>query len=67
MLEPSASVRFLGLQLDKNLKFKDHLNLIHLKLSKGIFALKRAAKFLKYDDLKTLYSALIFSYLNMTE
>ena len=63
-LNLSPSVKFLGLQLDKNLTFKPHLDYISKKLSKSIYALRRAAKVLPLKDLKTLYSALILPYLN---
>ena len=60
----SSSVKFLGLQLDKNLTFKDHINFICKKISKGIYALSRAAKLLPTEDLKILYFSLILPYLN---
>ena len=61
---PSNSVKFLGLQLDKNLTFKNHIGSVSTKLTKGIFALSRASKVLPTKDLKTIYSAIILPHLN---
>ena len=63
LLFPSGSVKFLGLLLDQNLDFKEHFKLISTKISKGIYALKRAAQMLDSKDLKILYYALIYPYL----
>ena len=63
-IEPSESTRFLGLVLDNKVNFKHHVDFIRLKLLKGIYALKRAAKILKTNDLKLIYSSLILPYLN---
>ena len=57
-------VKFLGLQLDKNINFKSHVDFICTKLSKSLFALRRAANILQTKDLKTIYSALFFPYIN---
>ena len=62
-LSPTNSVKYLGLLLDQNLDFKEHFKLISSKMSKGIFALKRASKILDSKDLITLYYALIYPYL----
>ena len=60
-----TEVKFLGLYLDENLNFKSHLNQIAVKITKGLYALRRASKILiNINDLKTLYSALILPYLN---
>ena len=58
------SVKFLGLILDKNLSFKYHCDFICTKLTKSLYALRRAAKILPTKDLKTLYTALVLPYLN---
>ena len=63
-IRPTSSVRFLGLQLDKNLTFKKHINFVCSKLTKGIYALSRAAKVLPTEDLMTLYFSLFLPYIN---
>ena len=63
-IKQKDSVKFLGLLLDKNINFKSHVDFICTKLSKSLFALRRAANVLQQNDLKTLYSALFLPYLN---
>ena len=58
------TVKFLGLQIDKNVTFKNHIECTCKKILNGIYALSRAAKAISGTDLKTLYSALILPYLN---
>ena len=63
-IAPSAGVKFLGLYLDKNLTFREHINIISKKISKAIYVLSRAARVLPRKELITLYSSLILPYLN---
>lgn len=63
-IDSVSYTKFLGLFLDKNLNLKEEINLVCSKLSKGIYALSRAAKILPLSCLKTLYSSLILPYLN---
>ena len=57
-------VKFLGLLLDNHLTFKNHIKYICTKLTKSLYAIKRASKLLPIKDLKTLYSSLFLPYLN---
>ena len=63
-IKKKDSTKFLGLLLDKNLTYQAHLNSLKVKLTKALYALRRAAKILPVKDLKTLYSALFLSYIN---
>ena len=63
-IEPSSCTTFLGLQLDKNLNFKEHVNSTAKKLTKALYVLSRASKVLPKDVLKTLYSSLFLPHLN---
>ena len=63
-IHPSTHVKFLGLQLDKNLSYNKHIDLVCTKLTKGNYALSQAAKLLSSRELKIIYSALILPYLN---
>ena len=63
-IKNTEKVKFLGIFLDKNISFKSHIQYIHTKILKGIYALSRAAKILPIDALKSLYSALVLPYLN---
>ena len=62
-IETAESVKFLGLQLNSTLDFKNHFQYICSKTSKGLYALKRASRILNTKDLKVLYYALIYPYL----
>ena len=59
-----SEVKFLGITLDKHLSFKSHLKNLTAKLSKALYAIKRAAKVLKMKDLVTLYNSLFLPHLN---
>ncbi len=57
------SVRFLGVLFDTDLNFKNHITSITTKISRGIYALRTAKKFLNPRSLKMLYYSLIHCYL----
>ena len=63
-IELKDYVKFLGLFLDKNLKFDKHIQHINYKLSKSICTLSRTSKVFNSNTLKTLYSSFILPYLN---
>ena len=58
------SVKFLGIKLDKNLNFKDHIDSTSVKLTKSLYALSQASKVLPIKDMKTLYCSLFLPHLN---
>ena len=58
------STKFLGLILDKNLNFKEHITHISNKCSKSIGILFKLNYFLPTNILKMLYSSMILPYLN---
>ena len=58
------STKFLGLFLDKNLTFQVHLDYIKIKLTKTLYALRRAATILPVKDMKILYTALFLPHIN---
>ena len=59
LLTNTESIKFLGITLDKNLNFRDHLNLISTKSSKSIGLLFKLNKFLPVNVLETLYFSLV--------
>ena len=63
-IEQALSTKFLGLHLDNHLNFKQHISQTHLKITKGIYLLRRASQFLPIETLKTLYSTLILPHLS---
>ena len=58
-----TSIRFLGVQVDDQLLFKDHIALLKKKLSSGIFALACAKHNAPLTVRKCIYYSLFESYL----
>ena len=58
------NTKFLGLILDKNLNFREHISHISNKCSKSIGILFRLNSYLPTKILKALYSSMILPYLN---
>ena len=56
--------KFLGIYIDSNLSWSEHISYLKTKLSKGIRVLRKARKLLSKNMLVTLYNSLVFSYLN---
>ena len=56
--------KFLGVIIDKNLKFDAHISEISNKISKSIGILYKLSSYLPTSTLKTLYFSLIHSYLS---
>ena len=64
ILTHSNEVKFLGIILDNNLKFYNHIDHVSKKISSGIFALRRLAAVSDTPLLLTAYYGLIFPHLN---
>ena len=58
-MEQKISVKYLGVILDNQMKWKDYINLISLKVSKVIGVIKYAKKVLPLNLLKMLYLGLV--------
>ena len=58
------SLKFLGVMVDENLTWKDHIDLLENKISKNVGVLYKASKLLNTKCLKNIYFALIHSYIN---
>lgn len=63
-IEVVESIRYLGMQLDSNFKFNDHILQTMAKLRRGSYALNELKKFLKFEDLRKLYHAVVQSHLS---
>ena len=63
-LQRKASIKFVGLRLDENLTWKDHINTIENKISKKIWLIFRAKKVLNKDSLTKLCYSYIHCCLN---
>ena len=63
-LENTTSAKFLGILIDDNLNFKEHVEHISTKISKTVGLLFRLRLSLPPDALKTLYCSLILPHIN---
>ena len=57
-------IKFLGINLDENLSWKQHIDIISTKISKAIHVINRVKHILPMNALKTLYYSLVQSHLN---
>ena len=60
-IEHKSQTRFLGVSVDENLDWKEHVNLFGNKVSKSIGIITRF--YLSMPSLHTLYFALVYPYL----
>ena len=58
------AAKFLGILIDENLTWKNHLSYINTKVPRALFSLKQVKHFLPKQCMKTLYYALIHSHLS---
>ena len=63
-IERKSSIKFLGVMLDENIAWNDHIHAIEKNIAKNIGFLYRARQFLDKELLKTIYFSYIHSYLN---
>ena len=63
-IERVDSLRFLGVQVDHRLSWRDHLEMICDKISKGIAILHRVHRVFTTGILKTLYFSFVYPYIN---
>ena len=64
IIKRESKISFLGVLLDENLTWKDHINCINAKVSKNIGLLYKARFLLDEKCSKQLYFSFIYSYLN---
>ena len=62
-LYPSQSVRYLGIKIDQNFNWKDHIN-IAIKLNRDNALLFKIRNFVNITILKTIYFAIFDSHIN---
>ena len=63
-IERKTAIKFLGVMLDKNISWVEHIRTVETKLAKNIGLLYRAKPLLEEKSLKSIYFAYIHSYLN---
>jgi hypothetical protein len=56
--------RFLGITIDENLEWSEHIQNCTAKMSSSLYALNSAKKYLASDNLLMLYNALIYPYIS---
>ena len=63
-IKREQSLKFLGVLIDENLTWKNHIELLQNKISTNIGVLFKASKLLNMRCLKNIYFALIHSYIS---
>ena len=63
ILTKVLTVKFLGVTLDENLTFKDHVNKVTSKISKSICVMRRLHCQLRANVMVKLYYSLVYSHL----
>ena len=58
------TVKYLGVNIDENLKFDSHINILSAKLSRNIGVMSRIRYFLSSRELLILYNSLVLPYIN---
>ena len=49
--------KYLGIQIDKALSWKEHINIIASKISRGIGMLRYAKRYVPLSTMKTMYGS----------
>ena len=63
-IKRSNSVKYLGVNIDENLKFETHINNLGAKISRNIGIMSRVRHFLSCRELLILYNALVLPFIN---
>ena len=64
VIKRSPHIKFLGVILDENLSWREHIRILENKISKNLGLLYKARTLLNENCLKSLYFSYIHSYLN---
>jgi len=62
-LDHVNAIKFLGVHIDNNLTWKDHINIICKKISKNIGAISKLRHYVDLDTLRVVYYSLVYPYL----
>ena len=63
-VERESSIKFLGVWIDENLTWRDHIHTVENKIAKNIGLLYQGKHYLDDNCLKQIYFAYIHAYLN---
>ena len=66
-IKREQSLKFLGVLIDENLTWKNHIELLENKIEKNIGVLFKPSKLLNTRCLKNIYFALIHSYISYAD
>ena len=58
-IKQGKHTKYLGVHLDENLKWEEHIDNICSKINRSINGLRQAREYVDLDVLKTIYNALI--------
>ena len=64
LITASPHTKFLGITIDENLNWKEHISEVSKKVSKSNGVINRLKEFLPRDVLFTLYNALVLPHFN---
>ena len=64
VMKRQSSIKFLGILLNENLSWKEHLKLTENKIAENIGLIYKAKPYLNKDSLLALYFSYIHSYIN---
>ena len=62
--ENEQSCKFLGINMDEILSWKDHIRCVNSKISRSLFVIKQVKTFLPRESMRTLYFTMIHPYLS---
>ena len=63
-LHPSKSIKYLGIKIDENLNWKQHIHDIAIKLNRTDALLFKIRNYVNKQILKTIYFAIFDSHIN---
>ena len=63
-IDQKSQTKFLGVIIDEQLSFKQHIRCIKGKVSRGLGILHKCKRFLNHNSLMQLYNSFIYPYLN---
>ena len=63
-IKQSSPIKFLGVLVDQNLTWIDHITLVENKLSKNLGLLHKVKNYLNKKSMVSLYYSFVHSYLN---
>ena len=63
-IERKDCCKFLGIMIDDKLTWSQHIDYIHSKLSRSLYAINRSRYLVPPKYLKTLYDSLVHQYLS---